>query len=166
MCVPLQPSLYVLRYRRSGNIGDIFNLAVWQSGSKSPNFSHQIYINLLTMLCPYCATAKFNFCRAMLNYSLILCKSSNLMITNISGYTVCTVHTFCIVYMCMYVFHSTTAFSVFVLADGTIPVFVYLIFSSCFVCCDVGNPDGAVDLCDRHTQCSSEGDVCPEAFGE
>ena len=50
-------------YRISGNIGNIFNLAVWQSGSKLPNFYHQIYINLLTTLCPCCATAKFNFCQ-------------------------------------------------------------------------------------------------------
>ena len=48
-------------YCISGNIGDIFNLAVWWSGSKLLNFYHQIGIDLLTMLCPCCATAKFNF---------------------------------------------------------------------------------------------------------
>ena len=74
-------------YRISGNIGDIFNLVVWRSESKLPNFYHQIYIDLLTMLCPCCATAKFNFPQ-ILRYSLILRKSPNLMIANISGYTV------------------------------------------------------------------------------
>ena len=47
-------------YHMSGNIGDIFNLAVWWSGSKLPNFYHQICTDLLTILCPCCATAKFN----------------------------------------------------------------------------------------------------------
>ena len=74
-------------YRISGNIGDIFNLAVWRSGSKSPNFYHQIHINLLTMLYPCCATVKF-IIFANFYYSLILRKSPNLMIANISGYTV------------------------------------------------------------------------------
>ena len=89
-------------YSISGNIGNIFNLAVWQSGSKLPNFYYQIYINLLTMLCPCCATAKFNF-RQYYYYSLILCKSPNFMIANISRYAVCTNCTYTYVYMRTYV---------------------------------------------------------------
>ena len=65
---PLLSSLNL--YRISGNIGDIFNLAVWRSGSKSPNFYHQIHINLLTMLCPCCTTAKFNFRQFLLQPDL------------------------------------------------------------------------------------------------
>ena len=74
--------------RISGNIGDIVNLAVWGLGSKLPNFYQQIYIDLLTILCPCCATA--NLIPPILNYSLILRKSPNLMIANISGHTVYT----------------------------------------------------------------------------
>ena len=55
------PQTLILEYRISGNFGNIFNLAAWRSGSKSPNFYHQIHINLLTMLCPCCTTAKFKF---------------------------------------------------------------------------------------------------------
>ena len=72
-------------YRISRNIGDIFNLAIWRSGSKLPNFYHQIYIYLLTMLCPCCATAKFNFQQYFRMYS-------NLYIpVNCMGLCQCTV---------------------------------------------------------------------------
>ena len=52
---------------------------IWRFGSQDQN--HQIYIDLLTILSPCCATTK-------INYSLILHKSPNLMIANISGYMV------------------------------------------------------------------------------
>ena len=38
-------------YRISGNIDNIFNLAVWPSVSQSPNLCHHNCIDLLTMLC-------------------------------------------------------------------------------------------------------------------
>ena len=50
----------------------------WRSGSKSPNFYHQFYINLLTMLCPCCATAQFNDCQYFRIYSI--CYSTKLNI--------------------------------------------------------------------------------------
>ena len=62
--------MYVHIYRISGNIGDIFNLAVWWSGSKSPNFYHQIYIDQLCFV--------------------LAVQPPNLISANISGYTVGT----------------------------------------------------------------------------
>ena len=75
-CVCLKSKLLCpVLYGISGNIGNIFNLAVWWLASKSPHFKHQIHIDLLTILHPCCATAKFNFCKLILDYSLILHKS-------------------------------------------------------------------------------------------
>ena len=71
----------------SRNIGDNFNLAVWRSGSKLPNFYHQIYINLLTILVLAVQLPNLIFVNIKINYSLILHKSPKLIIANISGYT-------------------------------------------------------------------------------
>ena len=95
-------TMYVCIYRISGNIGDIFNLAVWRSVSKSPNL-HRPTSYALSLLCN-CQILS----RPMLNYSLILCKSPNLMI-NVSRYTVISdnIPTVCD-YVRMYVHTSHT----------------------------------------------------------
>ena len=86
-------------YRTSGILATFLIWQFWQLGSKLPNFYHQIYIDLLTMLCPCCATAKFN--SANIKFQPDLAKSPNLMIANMTGYTVCHESVCVCKYVCM-----------------------------------------------------------------